>query len=78
MGDLLSDIQRHASTGRRSTLNKILTCLDQQDRDDLIAAIDDDSIPAAAIRAALAKRSLSISLSAIYRYRNGEVDYGLE
>lgn len=79
MGDLFSEIQKCATTGgHKKTIPAILARLDGNDRDDLIKALDDISVPAAAIRAALAKRKIVLSMSAIYRYRKGEVDYGLE
>jgi hypothetical protein len=77
MGDLLKDITHNAMT-RRSTIGKILACLDTNDRQDLKKALDNKTIPAAAIRAALAKRDIVISISAIYRYRNEEIDCELE
>lgn len=78
MGSLLNDIERNTLVGRKPAIPKILARLDEQDRADLIAAIKDVTIPAIAIRTALAKRSIAISLSAIYRYRKGEVDFELE
>ena len=79
MGDLFGEIQKNAATGgRRKTLLTILARLDEQDRSDLIKALDDISIPALAIRAALAKRNIALSMSAIYRYRKGEGDFELE
>ncbi len=79
MADLFGEIQKNAATcGRRKTLPTILARLDEQDRNDLIKALDDISIPALAIRAALAKRNIALSMSAIYRYRKGEGDFELE
>lgn len=79
MGDLLGEIQKTAATcGKKTALQKILVRLDEQDRKDLLKALDDISIPALAIRAALAKRNIAISMSAIYRYRKGESDFELE
>lgn len=79
MGELFDEIyQRSLSSGRRNSLLKILDRLDAQDRKDLIKAIKDTDVPAIAIRAALAKRGIPISLSAVYRYRNSENDLELE
>lgn len=79
MGDLFSEIQQTATTcGRKNALQKILARLDEPDRKDLLKALDDINIPALAIRAALAKRNIAISMSAIYRYRKGESDFELE
>jgi hypothetical protein len=79
MADLFGEIQKSAATcGKKSTLQKIFARLDEQDRNDLIKALDDISIPALAIRAALAKRNIALSMSAIYRYRKGEGDFELE
>ena len=77
MGQLLNEIANN-TLGRKRTLKRVLEQLDASDRQDLIEAINNVAVPASAIRAALARRSVAISLSAIYRYRNGEVDYELE
>lgn len=49
----------------------ILEELNESDRDDLIAALDDHSIPGASIRNALRKRGYTIDDSIISRYRRG-------
>ena len=74
MGKLLDDIQETANV-RRSVIAKILAGLDASDRKDLQNALDNHNIPAVAIRAALVKRDIKISISAIHRYRNGEIDF---
>lgn len=77
MGSLLNDINKRGNR-RTPSITKVLASLNAQDREDLIAALKDLNVPAIAIRAALAKRDITISMSAIYRYRNGEISLELE
>ena len=77
MGSLLNDINKRRNR-RTPSITKILASLNEQDRKDLITALKDTNVPAIAIRAALAKRGITISMSAIYRYRNGEISLELE
>lgn len=78
MGELLNQIQAaRVGSGRKSDLELALGKLSEEDRTDLIAALDDHSIPAAAIARALNGRGLKVSSAVINRYRRGESDYGL-
>ena len=74
MGKLLDDIQETVNV-RKSIIARVLAGLDASDRKELQNALDNTNIPAIAIRAALVKRNIKISISAIHRYRNGEIDF---
>jgi len=74
VGDLLNDIkQQSARHGNKSRLLSILETMSETDRKDLLAALDDHSIPASNICKALKKRGHVIDGSAISRYRRGEL-----
>ena len=78
MGELLDSMRKTKTNGRRPALLDILDLLGDEDRADLLVALDTPTIPAAAIREALLKRGHSISLSVIHRYRSGAYDYVIE
>jgi hypothetical protein len=78
MGEFLESMRKTRHGGRRPALLDILNVLDEQDRADLLVALNTPTIPAAAIREALIKRGHSVSLSVIHRYRSGAYDYVIE
>jgi len=78
MGELFNQIQAaRVGSGRRSDIELALEKLSIEDGEDLKAAINDPTIPAAAIARALSSRGIRISSAVINRYRRGEADYGL-
>ncbi len=78
MGELLNQIQAaRIGSGRKSDLEVALEKLPKEDRADLLLALDDHGIPAAAIARALNGRGIKVSSAVINRYRRGESDYGI-
>lgn len=74
MGDLLNDIKSEGSKrGNKSRLLSILESMTEDDRKDLLSALDDHSIPASNICKALKKRGHVIDHSVISRYRRGDL-----
>jgi hypothetical protein len=74
VGDLLNDIKsQSARHGNKSRLLTVLETMTKDDRKDLLAALDDHSIPASNICRALKKRGHVIDPSTISRYRRGEL-----
>jgi len=74
MGNLLNDIKDHAaSQGRKPRILEILEDLNESDRADLLAALDDHSIPASNISKAMGKRGYKLAINVISRYRRGEL-----
>ena len=47
--------------------------LSEEDKNDLLAALDDHSIPASNIREAMKKRGYKLNIDVIGRYRRGEL-----
>lgn len=78
MGDLLKQIEADTRKGGRAgQIETALSQLDEADRADLIAALDNPQLPAAAIARALAKRGVRLTAAAITRHRRGEAAYEL-
>jgi hypothetical protein len=75
MGELFDSLRSVRRPSRRPVLIDVIEKLSPEDRDDLIKALNTHTIPAAAIREALAKRGIDISVSVVYRYRTGEYDH---
>lgn len=74
MGDLLNEIKDSAvSQGKRSRIAEILDKLPKEEQKDLLAALDDHSIPASNISRAMAKRGHKLAINVISRYRRGEL-----
>jgi len=74
MGNLLNDIKDlEASHGRKPRILEILNDLSESDKADLLAALDDHSIPASNITKAMAKRGYKLAINVISRYRRGEL-----
>ena len=74
VGSLFEDIQQEKSQrGNRSKIAEILQELSKADKDDLVKALDDHSIPASNISKALKKRGILLSGNVISRYRRGEL-----
>jgi hypothetical protein len=74
MGDLLNEIKDNAvSQGKRSRISEILDKLSKEEQKDLLAALDDHSIPASNISRAMAKRGHKLAINVISRYRRGEL-----
>jgi hypothetical protein len=67
---LLDDIR--AATPTACKLHSIAAALDSEDRNDLRAAVDDDTIPAAVIGRVLRARNHAISDDVILRHRRRE------
>jgi len=78
MGELLKQIQSaKIGNGRKSELALVFEILSPEDRADLVKAIKDPTIPAAAISRALAARDIKLLAPSITRYRRGESANGL-
>lgn len=74
MGSLFDDIkQTQSQKGNRSRIAEILEALPEDERKDLIKALDDHSIPASNISKALEKRGHKLAINVISRYRRGEL-----
>ena len=74
MGSLFKDIQDEKShRGSKSRIAEILAEMSKDDKDDLIKALDDHSIPASNISKALKKRGIHLATNVISRYRRGEL-----
>ncbi len=72
MGSLLSEIETNKrKTGPKRRIDEIMAQLSAEDALDLRTALDDHSVPQAAICRALAKRGFHLSQSVISKYRNG-------
>lgn len=71
MGKLLKEIREIPlyRGGTRSVIGSYLETLSKEDRDDLLAALNDLEIPAPAIAAALARRNAKVSVDSIQRWR---------
>ena len=64
-------------SGRVPLLIQVLSTMNQDERKDLLDAINDVTISSAAISRALKKRGQMISASAIAQYRRGEIVHEL-
>lgn len=74
MGSLFDDINNEQSKkGNRSRIVEILEALPDDERKDLLKALDDHGIPASNISKALAKRGHKLAINVISRYRRGEL-----
>ena len=74
MGNLLNDIKNEGSRmGKKPRILEILEELSEEDKNDLLAALDDHSIPASNIREAMKKRGYKLNIDVIGRYRRGEL-----
>lgn len=74
MGDLFNEIKDSAVVqGKKSRIAEILDKLPKDDQKDLLAALDDHSIPASNISRAMAKRGHKLAINVISRYRRGEL-----
>lgn len=74
MGSLFEDIKKEQSTrGTKSRIAEILDVLPEDERKDLLKALDDHGIPASNISKALAKRGHKLAINVISRYRRGEL-----
>lgn len=60
-------------SGRIPLIYQIMNKLEKQDKEDLINALNDPTIPAPAISVALEKRGHRISIGSINQYRRGEI-----
>lgn len=74
MGDLFNEIKNSAvGQGKRSRIVVILNALSKEEQKDLLAALNDHSIPASNISRAMAKRGHRLAINVISRYRRGEL-----
>jgi hypothetical protein len=72
MGSLLSEIETSKrKTGPKRRIDEIMAQLSAEDALDLRTALDDHTVPQAAICRALGKRGHHLSQSVISKYRNG-------
>jgi hypothetical protein len=72
MGSLRSEIETSKrKTGPKRRIDEIMAQLSAEDALDLRTALDDHSVPQAAICRALAKRGINLSQSVISNYRTG-------
>jgi hypothetical protein len=72
MGSLRSEIEQNKrKSGPKRRLDEIMAQLSAEDALDLQTALDDHTVPQAAIIRALAKRGISLSQSVISNYRTG-------
>ncbi len=70
---LMDEIKNNRPTrGRIPLLFQIINKLEKQDKEDLINALKDSTIPTPSICIALEKRGHRISIGAINQYRRGE------
>lgn len=75
MGSLYDDIkQEQLRKGNRSRIAEILNALPDDERKDLLKALDDHGIPASNISKALEKRGHKLAINVISRYRRGELN----
>jgi hypothetical protein len=74
-GNLLNEIKQQQTqpSGRIPMIVQIIESLNEEDRNDLLEALDDTSLSAAGIARALTNRGHKINASAINGYRRGEV-----
>lgn len=72
MTRLLDEIsnEQPKTGGRRSRIDEILADLSPDDAADLLAALDDHSIPQVSIVRVLAKRGYKIGQATVSQYRN--------
>lgn len=74
MGDLFDEInKKRRSMGTKSRILEILEDLEDDDRKDLLKALDDHSIPASNISKAMERRGYKLAVNVISRYRRGEL-----
>jgi len=74
LGDLFNEIKNSAvGQGKRSRIVVILNALSKEEQKDLLAALNDHSIPASNISRAMAKRGHRLAINVISRYRRGEL-----
>lgn len=74
VGSLFDEIKKENSKkGNKSRIAEILDRLSEDEKKDLIKALDDHSIPASNISKALAKRGHKLAVNVISRYRRGEL-----
>ena len=74
MGDLLSEIKKeHVRIGKKSKIEEIIEGMSDQDKKDLLSALDDVAIPASKISRVMARRGHKLSVQVIARYRRGEL-----
>ena len=72
MGNLLNDIDLNKrKSGPKRRIEQVLAELSPEDAADLQTALDDHSVPQAAICRALHKRGIGLSQSVISNYRTG-------
>jgi hypothetical protein len=72
MGELLQQLRQDKSPKRKSDIEIALELLGPEDREDLIEAIKDITISAAAISRAVNARGIKLNPATITRYRRGE------
>lgn len=77
MGELLKAIQQSAPLpfGRKGALQQVLETLPDDDRADLLEALNNPKIPATVISRVMHARGVSLPTSAITRFRRGEAAY---
>jgi ribosomal protein L12E/L44/L45/RPP1/RPP2 len=70
---LLDDIRAHDTSGNRQRcrVQVILSSIEGDDRDDLVAALKDGMVPATAIAAALQARGHDVNGGSVARHRRG-------
>lgn len=70
---LMDDIaeERDASTVNRCPINRARAALSDADFADLLAALDDQAVPGAAIQRALAKRIPNVGIHGLNAHRKG-------
>jgi hypothetical protein len=74
VGDLFNEIKNSAvGQGKKSRIAVILSTLSKEEQKDLLAALDDHSIPASNISRAMSKRGHKLAINVISRYRRGEL-----
>jgi threonine synthase len=74
VGSLFDDIKKEQSKkGNRSRIAEILDTLPDDEKKDLLKALNDHAIPASNISKALAKRGHKLAINVISRYRRGEL-----
>lgn len=77
MGELLKAIEGSTPLpfGKKGALQKVLETLPDDDRADLLEALNNPNIPATVISRVLHARGISLPTSAITRFRRGEAAY---
>ncbi|WJZ48567.1 terminase small subunit [Actinomycetia phage DSL-LC01] len=74
MGNLLNEIKsEQVQVGKKSRIAEILEKMSEAEQKDLIAALDDQAIPASKISRVMARRGHKLSVQVIYRYRSGDL-----